>query len=414
MRHRALVRAGLVVLSLAVSLALGEVALRLYERHTLSLATRLNADPVDLGALRFNETVVPRARPAGEFRILSFGDSFAYSIMAPPFSYAGLVGDGLGRALGRPVRVVNLGEGATTVRDYTAAHRFWAERLAHDGALFNVYLGNDVLDVAYGFTGRTWIPNHLYLRREYGELGGAKKSPIPEKFPLRLLDHAYASYLTRSATMEPRRPPGPPDPRFNRAANHNLTEAAFLDVNRAQLVNFEPAKLDSLAQGYLAIAEFFRYVSDVRRRGTRTLVVLSPNQAHAEAAFRQRLAAHYRLDLSAHDLTLPARVITALRDAVDPAIEMVDLSPHFVCASDRGAQLYYLTNTHWGAEGNALAARLIGDHLARSWFGRAPSNVDADCDVAAYRSRFSRVDQTVIAGFVERLVAALRNGRKTG
>ena len=389
------------------SLALGEALLRFYERRALSLADWLNEDPVDLAKLKFNDTQVSRAKPAGEFRLLSFGDSFAYSIMSPRFSYAGLLASDLNQTFQRPkFRVVNLGEGATTVRDYAAAHAFWASRIEHDAALFNIYMGNDILDVAYSYTQPGWTPNHLYLNREYELANGTRKSPVPHKFPLRIFDHLYARYLMRTAMVET--PPAPAasrdEERFNPAVHHNLTEEVFLNTNEIQLVNLEPSKMDSLAEGYRAIAAFFRYVSDVRRRGTKVLVVLSPNQGQVESALRERIAALHDLDLAAHDLTLPARAITAIRDRVDPEIELLDLSPYFVCASERGEELYYLTNTHWGPEGNALAARIIADYLSRSWFDKAAAGADPGCDVAAYRARFAKVDQAEIQRFVERIV----------
>jgi hypothetical protein len=409
---KVLYRALLVLLSVAFSLALGEALLRSYERRALSLSAWLDADPLDLAKLKFNDTQVSRAKPAGEFRLLSFGDSFAYSIMSPRFSYAGLIASNLNRTLTRPkIRVVNFGEGATTVRDYAAAHAFWAERIEHDAALFNIYMGNDILDVAYSYTQPKWSPNHLYLNQEYELAAGMKKSPVPHKFPLRILDYAYALYLTQFKMVKtppapPAAPPANHEERFNPAANHNLSEEVFLNTNQIQLVNFEPSKMGSLADGYRAIVAFFRYVSNVRRRGTKVLVVLSPNQAQVESALRERIAAFNNLDLSVYDLTLPARTITAIRDRVAPEVELLDLSPYFVCASEKGEDLYYLTNTHWGPEGNALAARIIADYLGRSWFSQAPAGGDSGCDVAAYRARFAKVDQAEILRFVQRIVAS--------
>src|SRR6185295_7045983 len=249
--RKVLYRALLVLFSLLISLALGEMLVRFYERRSLAMSSWLNADPFDLAKLKFNDTQVSRSKPAGEFRVLSFGDSFAYSIMSPQFSYAGLIASNLNRTLRGPkIRVVNFGEGATTARDYAAAHAFWAERIEHDGALFNIYMGNDVLDVAYSYTQPKWSPNHLYLDEKYELAAGLKKSPIPHKFPLRLLDYAYALYLTRFKMVEtkPVAPaketlPATPDDRFNPAANHNLTEDVFLNTNQIQLDNFDPAKM---------------------------------------------------------------------------------------------------------------------------------------------------------------------------
>jgi hypothetical protein len=407
MRREALFRTLLVLLAVVFSLLIGEALIRFFERRSLTLSTWLNADPVDLGKLKFNDTKVSRAKPAGEFRVLSFGDSFAYSIMSPQFSYAGLIASNLNRALERPrIRVVNFGEAATTVRDYTAAHAFWAPRIEHDAALFNIYMGNDILDVAYSYTKPKWTPNHIYLDREYSLAGGTKKSVVPHKLPLRMLDYAYALYLSRFEMTEAPSRSAALDKRFNPAAQHNLSEEAFLNTNRIQLVNFDAAQMDSLADGYRAIAAFFRYTSSLRRQGEKTLVVLSPNEVQVDRSLRERIAAFYDLDLSGYDLTLPARIITAIRDAVDPQIELLDLSPFFVCARENGEQLYYLTNTHWGPGGNALAGRVIADDIGRLWFGRALSGADTKCDTAVYRLRFAKVDQADILRFVQRIVTA--------
>lgn len=396
---------------LLFGLALCEIVVRFSERRSSVVKRLLDADPVDLASLKFNDTAVTRARPAGEFRILSFGDSFAYSIMSPDFSYAGLIAHDFNATHETPhIRVVNLGEGATTVRDYAAAHAFWSKRVQHDAVLFNIYMGNDLLDVAYQFTKKQWVPNHLYLG-DYHFAQDLAANRVPHKYPLRSLDYARALYLSKTGMV--RTAPAAPghsaeQARFNAAAEDNLAEDKFLNVNHVQLVNFDPSRQDTLSEGYQTIAAFFRYVSSLRRSGTKALVVLSPNQVHAEEAFRASLAKHYGEDLSAYDFTLPARTILAIRDAVDPQIEVIDLSPYFVCAGDRGEKLYYLTNTHWGPEGNALAARIITAGMARSWFGRALPPVDPECDPAAYYARFARVDPSRIAAFARRAAQAHR------
>ena len=47
--------------------------------------------PINLSALRYNDGAVERKKGPDEFRILSFGDSFTYSVMDPQWSYNGVI-----------------------------------------------------------------------------------------------------------------------------------------------------------------------------------------------------------------------------------------------------------------------------------------------------------------------------------
>ena len=68
----------LALLATALALWLADLAFRAYERSQLlpRLPDAEGQGPVNLGALRYNEGLVPRQAEVGEFRILSFGDSF--------------------------------------------------------------------------------------------------------------------------------------------------------------------------------------------------------------------------------------------------------------------------------------------------------------------------------------------------
>ncbi len=407
MKRNLLAKIALCVVSFILSMAAAEMVFRWHETRALKTQAHLDGDPIDLGMLNYNETIVPRAKSVGEFRILSFGDSFGYSIMAPPYSYSGLLESHLNQAnKGWRFRVVNLGEAASTVTDYAAGYSFWSQKFEHDAVLFNIYLGNDLLDVAYHYTPVEWQPSRAFKDLPYHMLDGSSRSKVPKKFPLRTLDHAYAYYLTsfqmetnESTTLEV------PDQRFNIAARHNLSEEVFLDTNRTQLVNFDFAQVHTLSDGYRAMIGFFQYISDLRRAGVRTIVTLSPSEIHVDQALRERVAATYGIDLEAYDLTLPARAVTAIRDRIDPEIDLIDLAPYFVRRSEQGQRLYYSTNTHWGPEGNALAGEVIARHLLSLWFNESSALATSDCDVQEYARRFNRIPDSRIAEFVASLAA---------
>lgn len=404
MRRESLTNWTLFGVSLLLSVLAADGVFRLHERHSLSAASQLEGERIHLDKLNYNDTTVTRARPQNEFRVLSFGDSFCYSIMNPSLSYNGLIAENLQENLqDRRARVVNLGEPASTMTDYAAAHRFWSEKIEHDAVLFNIYLGNDLLDIAYAYTPVQWQPNRAFKELEYHMSDGTKRSPVPRKFPLRMFDHAYALYLTnfKQTDVVMRAIPAK---QFNVAANDNLPEKLFLETNQIQLVNFDFSKIKTIAEGYRAMHAFLRYVSDLRKSGMKTTVTLAPNEIHVDQAFRQRVAEAYDLDLSTYDLTLPARMVARIRDHVDPEIDLLDLSPYFVCRGERQERLYYLTNTHWGPEGNALAGKIIANHLKHSWFGAPEMPLDDSCDVEEYHARFNRISDADIGDIVHSLI----------
>jgi hypothetical protein len=400
MKRKHLVNGSLLIVSIIFSLALADLGFRLWERHYLAVSTQLDGQSIPLDKLNYNDTTLTRIKPDGEHRILGFGDSFCYSIMAPSLSYCGLIASKLSQYdLGHQVRVVNLGEPASTVTDYAAAYSFWSEKIEHDGVLFNIYLGNDLLDVAYGYTPVQWQPNRAFSQLDYHMSDGSKRSRVPHRYPLRMLDHAFAIYRTlRDGEGDDAPGETQPEGPFNMAAYHNLSEAEHLETNRVQLVNFDFSQIDTISTGYQAVLELFKYLSEIRKSGIKTMVTLAANEIQVDRSFRERVAEHYQLDLTQLDFTLPARTVMSIRDLVDPEIEVIDLAPFFVCRSDQGVPLYYKTNTHWGPEGNQLAAEIIADHLWHSWFaGPAP---EADSCASSYYAESSRISEAEIKQYV--------------
>ena len=75
------------------SLWLADLVFRHYEQSRLvpQLPQINGKGPINLFALRYNDSLVERQTGDGEFRILSFGDSFTYSIMEPQWSYNGVL-----------------------------------------------------------------------------------------------------------------------------------------------------------------------------------------------------------------------------------------------------------------------------------------------------------------------------------
>jgi len=354
------------------SLLGAEWLFRTYERRRFVVGYADTQGQVNLQALNYNDTTVPVVKPANEWRVLSFGDSFAYSIMVYDYSYSGVAARMVNATKTEPhVRIVNLGEPATSVNDYRATYQYWAAVLHPDAAIFNIFLGNDLSDIAFKYTPPQWTPNSLFNEKDFNITDGSARSHIPHKFPLRVFDYAYAYSL---AFLYAQQPTGAkvPDPRYTIAADNefiHFPEELFFTTNKEQLINFDFSRIDTLMTGYAAIYEFMRFASNLRQNGKHVLITLAPSESQADPALREQLEERYHIDLTLYDWSLPARIIRAIAAQVDARIPVVDLTGYFQCRAEAGEKLYYPHNTHWNLAGNALAGQVIASFILPNWFG---------------------------------------------
>ncbi len=400
--------------ALALSLCCAEWILLAYERARFSTAYVDEHGLVNLRALNYNDTTLPAAKPPEEWRILSLGDSFAYSIMVSDYSYSGVAARLVNAVTTKPaVRIVNLGEPATSVSDYRAAYQYWSAILHPDAAIFNVFLGNDLLDIAFKYTPPRWTPNQVFSDKDFNIADGSSRSHIPHKFPLRLFDYAYAYALNFRPTPPAFPPPLIPDPRYNIAADNNFihfTEETYFTITNGQLVNFDFSRVDELLAGYVAVYDFMRFAAGLLHDGQKVLITLAPSETQVDPALRSQLVERYHADLDRYDWTLPARLIQAIGTQVDPSIPVIDLTAYFQCRQEAGEKLYYDRNTHWNLAGNALAGQVIALYLLHNWFG-APVTLpqDQQACVAEKEKTGAKTSVAAIHAFLaDRILPAIR------
>jgi hypothetical protein len=393
------------LVAFAVSLLGAEGIFLAYERIRFSSGYVDEHGIVNLQALNYNDTTVPAAKPASEWRVLSLGDSFAYSIMAYDYSYSGVAASTVNAAKIEPkVRIVNLGEPATSVNDYRAAYQYWAAILHPDAAIFNIFLGNDLSDIAFKYTPPSWAPNQVFAEKDFTIADGSTRSHIPHKFPLRFFDYAYAYSLAFFYRPQPVQGVKIPDPRYNIAADNEFThfpEELYFATNKGQLVNFDFSQLETLSAGYAAVYDFVRFASDLQQQGIKVLITLAPSESQVDPTLRAQLAERYQLALTPYDWSLPGRVIREIGAQVDVRIPLVDLTGYFQCRAEAGEKLYYPRNTHWNLEGNALAGQVIAAFILHDWFG-APTVLAEDLQacVEAKEKRESKTSPEAIRAFI--------------
>ena len=358
----------LFVLSAAVALLIADGLFRVYERSAMAGRPAISDDTIDLAALNYNDTEISRAREAGEFRVLSLGDSFAYTITKYPYSYHGIAAALLGDRLpGRSVRIVNLGQPSISFHQYVEAYRYWSSLIEHDAVVFNIYLGNDILDVAYDHVPERVEVRDAFARFHYS-LQTAQIIParLPRKFPLRMFDYLYAYYHIWRGDVRAGDDAGIGPYNYSML---NLGEDQYYAVLHKQMDNFDPAQLSALEEGYAAAAEFAAFVSEIRRSGKPVVVMLSPSELQVTPREQQAVANRFGIDPGDYDFGLPDYLVRKIFERIDGRIPLIDLSEVFRCETDAGADLYYGTDTHWTAEGNRLAGEVLAGFLGEWWFG---------------------------------------------
>jgi hypothetical protein len=354
-----------------VALLLADGSFRYYERSRLlpRLPEAGGSGPVNLAALGYNDGLVGRAKADGEYRILSFGDSFTYSVMDPPWSYNGILQERLDESLeDRRVTVVNLGEPATGTRQFRAAYDFWSQVFEHDAVLFHLFLGNDILDDAYLHAAIDWQPNQAVLTSDHPILK-AGNPRVPRKFPLRMMDYAYAWWMSEKTRSGEGLPQG-----YNWAALTSFDQETFRRINFKFLENFDPRKLDALLAGYEQVHQLLVRAREIRQAGTPVAVVLGPSQPQVDHGLLMDTLAAHGESVAHYDMGLAQRIVTRLRDRVAPGVPLIDLTAAFrERHATSGEKLYFRRNTHWDREGNRLAGETIAGRLLAHWFEQAPS-----------------------------------------
>jgi len=364
----------LTIIVVVVCILLCEGLFRFYEHRTLSLTMRPTGDVVDLLALNYNDTSVPKKKPAGEFRVLEFGDSYCYSIVKYPASYHGVAGDLLVKSgTVEKARLVNFGEPASSFYQYLKSVANWTDQLEYDAVVVNIYLGNDILEIAHNLVPDDTPINRLFLN-DFSEIPTGRKrlAAVPHTFGLRMFDYAYAylmmaveGYFTKKDIPEPYIPTVRP-----------LKENAFYFVSQLAALAGEPTQCEDMARGWKGLADLARGLSKLaRERGVKVAIMISPTEVAVNERFWKETAARQKLDPDSFDPNLASRMAKAIIAQTAPEVPVLDLTPVFRCAIEQGATEYYPSETHWNAAGNKLAGEALGRFIATTWFGVAPEKL---------------------------------------
>lgn len=346
----------LFAVSIFVCIAITEILFVLYEKIVYSIEYKLHGDIIDLQSLNYNDGTISRKQPDGEFRILSFGDSFCHATVSPAYSYNGVLQSRL-RDMGVPARVVNLGEPISSIPQYLATMDNWIPRIDHDMILVNIFAVNDLGELT-----RNELEDGGQLNSILGDLfvdiqtGRKRLDHIPRMFPLRLMDYLHTLYYYFRDGAFVHRAVAPP----YTLAHGPVTPDAFAQVAVKDLAVCAVDSREMHRPALDRVARLARVLSDFKARGKRVLIVISPGEIQINPALFQEAVARQKADPARFDLDLPNTLVREAIQAVDPGLEIFDVTPLLRETLARGSNPYYPLDAHW----NVLGNRLVGEALA--------------------------------------------------
>ena len=332
------------LLILAISLALGEIGLRIVHRISPSYVfhddsyNRFRVRPgssyygFPINSLGFHDTEFSKA-DGSSFRIVALGDSFAFGVVPYRDNYLTLLEADLGQA-GLRAEVFNMGIPRTAPADYLNLLVNEGLALEPDLVLVSFYIGNDLIE-----THRSLHRNRPLHQRSY------VVSLL--RFALRLRNRA------EGGVFHDRQVYSDDAPTFSRPSYIEIIG----DRAKVYLVGW-----DGMAASVDAVMDAIERMSVIcRRRGIPVAVVLIPEETQLDPNLQAALSLTYRLYREGEmDYLQPNRI---LGDRLGAAgIPFLDLYPAFAAAAP-SQRLYKPFDTHWSIAGTRLGADQIAAFL---------------------------------------------------
>lgn len=419
-----------IVLLVAVQIAavcfLVDFVFRQYEKEHVYSYAKLAAAAYPLDKMLLNDQggLVPKKKPAREFRVLAIGDSFTFSVTKPEYGLCAAIERRLAAmGLDRTVRVVNLGFPSISFPEYLERFFFWSQALEYDAVLFNVYLGNDFNDVrntpydTAAFNAR--LADQCRLGMAYGPY-----TLVPHQYPFRFMDFIKAQVLFKLQSDNALRRllflpdlstmgvlPDNADPRYQSLLP--LSPDQMASERRSTMKPFFRETMFAYKNDLPWYELLLATAAKLRERGKSVLVMLSPPEGAVSPGVGEKAARDLGQDPAKADFGLPGRITRELARQVGlPQTAILDLTPCLAGTTPDGHGTYSGRDTHWSPEGNAWVGDLVAQALAARWFGR-PDAAPA-CPQAPPAYEPLTPEQLAPAGSVEAEAALLVGGCPVG
>lgn len=352
---RLLAFAGKSVLIAILSLAVGEISLRVYNRFAQlpifyeDTYNRFRGKPNSfnydfmLNSLGFKDSEFVENRKE-EFRILGIGDSFAFGVVPYEYAYLTILEDLLSEKIG-PVEVLNMGIPGTGPKDYLSLLVSEGLVFRPDLVLVSFFIGNDLIESA----------------RE-----GSKRG---------LYSYSYVASLIRYVLSVRPKYQGVVHQTTGEYRDDRPSMSHFDYVQMARRRSY--IYIESLNRLPKLVEDALYYLSEAKRScdryGISMLVVLIPDELQLRPGLQRAVKNAYKKEQlrgAELDITRPIQLLSA--GLQKEGIDYIDLYEPFLNASEE-QRLYIPYDSHWNIAGNRLAAELIAHRVTREHFGGSDS-----------------------------------------
>ena len=387
-RFNFLINASLFIISVLVSLVLFDWAFIKYENAFLLNSSKdiqvSENNTFDLASLGFKEKTVSATKSPNTIRILSIGDSFAYAAVPIPHTYSDVLETLLNQTGDGPdFEVINLGIPGISFPEYLAQFNFWSSRLDFDGVIFNIYTGNDLLDME-------WLPysKNEEIRFKNGEFFVGKGSWVPRLYRFRFLDYAKAYYsmhmprvrefLSSDSQMMQKANMFPwIDARYFIAGNDVQPPPFYIKAMRRASFAYRINTIDKVRNGYLWFLALMDLAQQTIDSGKFVLILNSPSNLAYSKKIQELIIDGIPED--SLDPQLPGAMMASLAEMRQFKGKIIDLFDCFT--SYAGEEIYFssLSDTHWTKYGNEIVGRVLADQVLNDWLKIKRNTNFSDC-----------------------------------
>ena len=317
-----------------------------FRHRPLSEGSYLNGVPAIANSrgLRDDEVAVPK--PDGLFRILMVGDSFTAGANVPQDDAYPQVLDQL---LGDSIEVVNTGTGGWSPFQYAQFVEHYGDEYEPDMVLLGLFVGNDIYVDRFAVedTLTAVLGRRVSRKTGQGLWGGLK---------VWLYEHSHIARLALTQSFD--------TTDFARADCGDFDEV-FVALQAGRVMNH----LDRPTDDWLAVLE--KNVGELTRvrdwaaaRSIPFIVYVFPDENQLNPLLQDAVLKDK--DRADYDFAKPQSLLKPLFTL--NGIKAVDLTPAIAADS----RCLFMNDTHWTAEGHALVAGAIRDHLRANYLQSAP------------------------------------------
>ena len=313
------------------------------EHYKNALPADMDHDPRNSQGFNDTEWTIPK--PAGTFRIVALGDSFAFGVVGYERNFLTLLEERLAERGSGRIEVCNLGIPALDPIDYLQLLNLEGRTLDPNLVLVCLFTGNDFVRTARGsrlrlrntrtfaVLWRLWRLHEESRRRE--ESGGEAGTPGRFVEPPAFSDEAYLEIAARYLEVLGRR--------YSSETGRKIQDT--LEV------------LDRIAS---------------ETGDERLILAVLPCEVQVNPELRQRVCRLTGIPEGGLDLERPARLVR--EHFRGRKVTVVDLLPSFKAAENDGST-YRHNDSHWNARGNRVAADVLAPVLQSRIQALGPASV---------------------------------------